>query len=86
MRHSAAGGWRGRSWFGRSLLTRFFSFASGRGGIAAASAAAATTRGCCCSSSGRAVMAELEGLGVVYEALNRSVIERDELVRRITAH
>lgn len=37
----------------------------------------------CCSS---AVMAELEGSGLVYEALNRSVMEREELVWQITAH
>jgi hypothetical protein len=31
-------------------------------------------------------MAELEGSGLVYEALNRSVMEREELVWQITAH
>lgn len=34
----------------------------------------------------RAIMAELEGAGLVDEALSRSVMEREELVRQITAH
>jgi hypothetical protein len=31
-------------------------------------------------------MAELEGAGLVDEALSRSGVEREELVRQITAH
>jgi hypothetical protein len=34
----------------------------------------------------RTIMAELEAAGLVDEALSRSVMEREELVRQITAH
>ncbi len=34
----------------------------------------------------RIIMAELEAAGLVDEALSRSVMEREELVRQITAH
>jgi hypothetical protein len=34
----------------------------------------------------RFIMAELEAAGLVDEALSRSVMEREELVRQVTAH
>jgi hypothetical protein len=34
----------------------------------------------------RAIMADMEAAGLMDEALSRSVMEREELVRQITAH